>query len=102
MGGTSRLLRIGPGWTLGGLPPCAVLRAGVLQSRNVQSFTCRAETTAVVFDFRVDASTVLDLRREHPDVLFALHDIVADYTAALQERCLTQLSDWNSLIFSAD
>merc|ERR1712136_140268 len=97
--GTSRLLRIGPGWTLGGLPPCAVMREGVMQSRNVQSFTCKAETTSVVLELCVDTATVLDLRRDHPDILFALVDVVADYTAALQERCLAQLSDWNTLIF---
>jgi len=98
--GTSRLLRIGPGWTLGGLPPCAVMREGVMQSRNVQSFTCKAETTSVVLELCVDTATVLDLRRDHPDILFALVDVVADYTAALQERCLAQLSDWNTLIFN--
>jgi len=92
-GGTSRLLRIGPGWVLGG-----DASAGSGLRPPLAPLTCLSETELEVFELvKEDAR---QLQADDPVLKLALHELLMHFSAVLVQHMAVQLSDWHTLVYS--
>jgi len=92
--GTSRLLQVGPGWVLGGLP-----HEGASLLPQPELFTCKAETEVCMLTLTDDGATSALLRRA-PLLTLTLRELLTQYEAKLLQHTASVLSDLHSVVFS--
>eukprot|EP00747_Dinoflagellata_sp_TGD_P179850 gnl/TRDRNA2_/TRDRNA2_31351_c0_seq1.p1 gnl/TRDRNA2_/TRDRNA2_31351_c0~~gnl/TRDRNA2_/TRDRNA2_31351_c0_seq1.p1 ORF type:complete len:1012 (+),score=115.36 gnl/TRDRNA2_/TRDRNA2_31351_c0_seq1:51-3086(+) len=93
--GTSRLMRIGPGWVLG-----AIRSAGSSVLRQpVVPFSVVAETDVILLE--LPTAAVQEVQRSDPDALLTLHELLAHFSAVLLQHAARQLADWNAITFAS-
>lgn len=92
--GTSRLLAVGAGWALGGLPAGA--RSGLRP--QLAPLTCVTETEACVL--AISAETARQLGQEDPALALALRELLDHFHALVLQHAAAALSDWHALVFS--
>jgi len=91
--GTSRLLRIGPGWVLGAATP-----SGSTLRPTLAPLTCLAETEVEVFELAKE--DVHRLHSEDPALMLCLLELLMHFSAVVVRHMAGQLSDWHSLVYS--
>jgi len=92
--GTSRLLRIGPGWVLGG----SVSASSTLRPPLVP-LTVLAETEVAIFELGTENAH--RLHSEDPALMLCLQELVMHFSGVLVRKMAQQLSDWHSLLYAA-
>jgi len=95
--GTSRLLRIGPGWVLGGLPPLTIAQQAGWRPQLVP-LTHVAESRVTVLELGDEAARGLEAL--DPVLLVALQELLAHFAGVFQQHTLAQLSDWHVLAYA--
>jgi len=91
--GTSRLLRIGPGWVLG----CPVGAGSGIRAPTVP-LTSVAETQVELLE--LTAKDARRLQSEDAQLALAINEVLAHFSALVLEQMSAQLSDWHQLAFS--
>jgi len=91
--GTSRLLRVGPGWTLGG-NFCHDL--GLRES--LHTLSCIAETDSRVLELR--AEKMQELWKTEPGLVVAVQGLVMHFNSQLFHHTASLLSDMHTLVFA--
>jgi len=92
--GTSRMLRVGPGWVLGGS-----LNTVSGLSDSLVPLTSMAHTQLEVFQLAKEE--VRQLQTEDPDLKHNMDGLLFHFSALLVQHMAMQLSDWHSMLYAA-